>query len=66
MELSEIIRNYPISDLLNGWFFRVSETSSGAYRAEGKDVNGLEVACSASARDEALEKCKRHAIEIST
>ena len=36
---------YPIADLLPGWFFRVRETSNGAYLAEGTDLWGHTVSC---------------------
>ena len=35
-----MIRNYPISGLLDGWYFRVQEVSNGCYRVEGSDAYG--------------------------
>jgi hypothetical protein len=60
-----IVKGYPIVDVLPGWFFRIEEIANGAYRGEGKDLIGREVACSGSDRDEVIEKLKSYAVAIS-
>ena len=40
----EKLRNqYPISGKLEGWFFRIEESSAGVYKCEGKNIHGMEV-----------------------
>lgn len=34
---AELLANFPIDNLVEGWFFRVKETSNGAWRADGRD-----------------------------
>ncbi len=37
-----IRRDFPLDDLVPGWFFRVDEVSAGVYLAEGIDLQGLD------------------------
>lgn len=53
-----------IDESLSDWAFHLSELSNGVYRAEGKDISGHEVACTASDPDEALAKCKSYAADL--
>lgn len=53
----KLLRGYPITDLVQGWFFRLEEISSGMYRAEGSDEYGRQVACSGHAADGLLSRC---------
>ena len=34
------LRNHPITDIIDGWFFRIDEISQGYYRVEGVDQWG--------------------------
>jgi hypothetical protein len=34
----KVAREYPLADLVEGWYFKVEEMSAGAYRAEGTDL----------------------------
>jgi hypothetical protein len=36
----EMIREYPITGLVEGWYFRQREVSNGCYVVEGSDVYG--------------------------
>ena len=40
---ADLIKSYPISDRLDGWFFRVVERSASHYFAEGIDCLGHSV-----------------------
>lgn len=55
---------FPLADLLDGWFFRVTETSAGAYLAEGSDVWGRLVSRRGSDPDAILAECVRDAAAI--
>ena len=39
----ELVRRFPISDLVAGWHFRIAETSAGVYEVEGIDLYGRKV-----------------------
>jgi hypothetical protein len=39
----ELIREYPITGLVEGWYFRQREVSAGCYVVEGSDVHGRTV-----------------------
>ena len=58
---------YPIKDLLEGWNFRISEISMGAYRIEGVDSAGRSVSRvgSEAELDNVLKACVKDAQEIS-
>ncbi len=60
----QLIKKYPITDLVEGWYFSLNEVSAGAYSAEGTDIYGREVSCSGIDEKELLNKCKTMAIEI--
>ena len=64
LEKDDLLRDFPIADFLDGWYFRVSEVANQCYRAEGSNLLRQEVACSGNTPEEALEKCKRYALEI--
>ena len=52
-----VLSSYPISDRLSGWFFRVAESSAGAWMAEGTDLWGRQVAHRGDGPDSALTAC---------
>ncbi|MDJ0851055.1 MAG: hypothetical protein QNK04_22005 [Myxococcota bacterium] len=54
---AELRRTHPIHDRLEGWFFRVTETSAGAYLAEGSDRYGRLVSRIGDDPEELLEEC---------
>lgn len=47
----KLLRRYPVTDLVRGWFFRLEEIAPGMYRAEGSDEYGRPVACSGTDAD---------------
>lgn len=57
-----MIKNYPISDLLEGWFFKYWEASNGHYIAEGSDQYGRIVSCEGS--EDILSKVVAQAKDI--
>ncbi len=61
---SEVERDFPISDRLQGWFFRVRETSASAFCAEGTDLYGRQVSRSGVDPDDLLEQCVADARSI--
>lgn len=60
----EVLKRFPIADLLAGWYFRVEETSAGAYRAEGTDLFGRTVSLSGADSKRLLEECAASAAEF--
>ncbi|MDI6843447.1 MAG: hypothetical protein QMC94_03495 [Anaerosomatales bacterium] len=52
-----VMSGYTISDRLAGWFFRMIETSNGAWMAEGTDLWGRQVAHRGDDPDSALAAC---------
>jgi hypothetical protein len=39
----ELIKQYPLTNIVEGWFFQVTETSQGVYSVEGVDRWGRSV-----------------------
>jgi hypothetical protein len=62
----EILSMYPIKDLLEGWYFRVTEISNGTYQVQGMDKWGHSVSrqCSDPEIDATLKACADDAQEI--
>ena len=56
-DASKIVEAFPLTDLLPGWFFRVRETSAGAYLAEGTDLWGRTVARQGADPGLLLQQC---------
>ena len=61
LSAAKVAREYPLTDLVEGWYFKVEEVSAGAYRAEGTDLWGRRVSYSGADADEALAKCTEYA-----
>ena len=64
LNVEKVLKNYPIIDLVENWYFRVEEISQGHYIAEGTDLFNRRVFYSSGDDNEALSKCKEYAIEI--
>ncbi len=62
--VEKITKQFPISDLVENWYFRVDEISQGHYKAEGTDLYSRRVSFSNSDYDKALLKCVEYAIEV--
>jgi hypothetical protein len=60
----KLLRRYPISDLVQGWFFRLEEIAPGMYRAEGSDKYWRQVGCSGPAADELLSRRADDALQM--
>jgi hypothetical protein len=60
----EELSDYPITDFVKGWYFKVVETSNGAYIIEGKDPYGHVVSRQGSDPDELLNICKNDIQEL--
>ena len=54
---SQVQSLYPIAGRLNGWYFRLEETSNNYWRAEGTDLWGRKVACDGSDEEALLSEC---------
>jgi hypothetical protein len=54
---AELLRDYPMADLVPGWFFSQREVSAGCYVVAGKDIYGREVSRQSTDPDAALEEC---------
>ena len=61
----EMIRNYPITGLVDGWYFRQREVSAGCYVVEGSDVYGHTISRqTAGDPDAVLAECVEFARSI--
>ena len=60
----KLMRTFPITGLVQDWYFRVDEVSSGVYVAEGSDTVGRKVYRKGADPDELLAACVRDATEI--
>ena len=60
------LENYPIHDLVDGWFFRIQEISYGAFRVDGIDRWGRIVSRVGSDNEieKMLQECADDAREI--
>ena len=58
------LNNYPISNISEGWFFRVEEISQGYYRVEGVDRFGRVVSKEGINPELLLEECKKYLQEV--
>ena len=54
----EELMDYPMTDLVEGWFFRVNEVSQGFYLVEGKDLLGHVVSRMGIDPDALMNACK--------
>ena len=52
----KIIVDYPIHNLLQGWFFKYWEKSNGYYIVEGCDPYGRKISCEGSDPEDILNK----------
>lgn len=56
-----IRRDFPLDDLVPGWFFRVDEVSAGVYVAEGNDLQGRTVSKQGFDAEALLRACVQYA-----
>ena len=64
MDDADIVRLYPITGRLDGWFFRSEETSPYAYTVEGIDKWGRKVSRMGSDPQALLARCIEDAKDI--
>jgi hypothetical protein len=57
-------REFPIAGLLDGWFFRQAERSTGVYEVAGTDLWGRSVSETGTDPEALLAKCVEGAREI--
>ena len=53
----EMLRRYPITGLVEGWYFRQEEVSAGCYVVEGSDVYGRTISRQTGDPEAALAVC---------
>ena len=56
-DAATLAEQFPITDRLPGWFFRITERSAGAYRVEGIDLRNRRVSTEGTDADSALSEC---------
>ncbi len=61
---TEDLRNYPLTNIVNGWFFRIDEISQGYYRVEGVDQWGHSISRDGIDPDLLLSTCKSDIFEM--
>lgn len=54
---AEIVKEFPIRGHLDGWHFRLVETSNNVWLAEGSDLWGRKVSCRGSDENSLLQEC---------
>jgi hypothetical protein len=64
LDADTIRRDYPVTNLVEGWFFRHQETSSLHYVVEGTDLWGRHVGADGSDLDLLLQQCAEAARRI--
>jgi hypothetical protein len=52
-----VIKDYPITGTVQGWYFKIQEVSAGVYVAEGTDLSGRKVSRQGADPEEELKKC---------
>ena len=57
MSEAAIIRDYPITGKLKGWYFKIEELSAGVYAVEGIDLSGRKVSRQGTDSDGILAMC---------
>lgn len=60
----ELIKTHPIRGKALGWFFKLTETSNGAWKVEGADVWGRKVVMTGYNENELLKTAEFEAIRI--
>jgi hypothetical protein len=60
----EELRNFPITNIVNGWFFRIDEISQGYYRVEGVDQWGHSISRDGIDPDQLLGACRADILEM--
>jgi len=53
----EMLRKYPITGLVEGWYFRQQEVSAGCYVVEGSDIYGRTISRQTADPEAALGEC---------
>jgi hypothetical protein len=61
LRAAKVIQEFPLTGLVEGWYFKVEEMSAGVYSAAGTDLWGRRVSCTSTDPDEALAKCEEYA-----
>jgi hypothetical protein len=59
-------RDFPMADLVDGWFFRCCEVSAGVYIVEGTDLWARKVGAKGADEDQLLRDCVESARSIRT
>ena len=62
---AEVLREFPIAGLVDGWFFRQREMTAGAYLVEGTDLWGRTVSRGGGDPGALLSQCAADARRIS-
>ena len=62
---AKVVQEFPIVDRVDGWFFRESEVSNGAYLVEGTDLWGRTVSRQGDDPEDLLSQCAADAQRIS-
>ncbi len=58
---AELLTDFPIDELVPGWFFRVREISNNAWQADGSDQWGRKVSCQGNDYQSVLDECAQQA-----
>ncbi len=64
LDPERVQRDYPITDRLDGWYFRIDEVSAGVWRCEGTDLWGRKVSADGTDEAQILAECVQRATRI--
>lgn len=66
LSVPKVAQEYPLSGLVEGWYFKIEETSAGVYRVEGTDLRGRRVSYTGVDLEDLLLKCKEYAESVTS
>ena len=61
---AEVTNTFPIRRSIQGWYFRLDETSNGTWLAEGTDLWGRRVSCQGTDEEALLQGCEAMAESV--
>ena len=61
---SELLESFPIKGEIDGWYFRINETSSNSWEAEGSDLWGRKIYCQGHDPEELLAEVREMAVTV--
>ena len=64
IEEAELVKIFPIKGKAVGWFYKLTETSNGAWKIEGSDLWGRKIGITGSDEKELVESAEAEAMKL--